>query len=217
MCPASEPWAAFWPPASEPTKITSRNNRMEIFTVLQIYQHTMFNYGNYGNSPLPLYLFQKAMITFLRIKAARGPNFLVSSALILIIAATTGCGGGASGSRVEYAYVASPEAILRDRIATIYNKTGVLHNGERVQVLEHLLNRRFVRVRSARGEEGWLQERYLTSQQTFDQLQRLAEQFKSVPAQAIAVARAQLNLHAVPGRKTEHRSEERRVGKECRA
>src|SRR5205807_8041107 len=127
MCPASESWAAFWPPASEPTKITSRNSRMEIFTVLQIYQHTMFNYGNsgvYGNSgifPIAAIFVQKAMITFLRIKAARGPNFLVSIALIIIIAivaAITGCGGGASGSRVEYAYVASPEAILRDRIAT---------------------------------------------------------------------------------------------------
>src|SRR2546423_1134686 len=184
MCPASESWAAFWPPASEPTKITNRNSRMEIFTVLQIYQHTMFNYGNSGIFPIAAIFVQKAMITFLRFKAARVPNFLVSIALIIIIAilaATTGCGGGASGSRVEYAYVASPEAILRDRIATIYNKTGVLHNGERVQVLEHLLNRRFVRVRSARGEEGWIQERYLTSQQTYDELRRLAEQFRNTP------------------------------------
>lgn len=144
------------------------------------------------------------MNTFLRIKAVRGPSFLVSIALFLILAVATGCGGGASGSKAEYAYVAYPEAILRDRIATIYNKTGVLHNGERVQVLEHLLNRRFVRVRSSRGEEGWIQERYLTSQQTYDELQRLAEQFRNTPAQAVAVARAQLNLHAVPGRKTEH-------------
>jgi hypothetical protein len=116
----------------------------------------------------------------------------------------TGCGGGASGSRAEYAYVSSPDAVLRDRIATISNKTGVLHVGERVQVLEHLVNRRFVRVRSSRGEDGWIHERFLTNQQTFDQLQRLSEQFKNVPAQAIAVARAQSNLHAIPGRKTEH-------------
>ena len=151
---------------------------------------------------------QRAMNTFLGIKRAalRGRSFQLSTVLVLtaVLFATTGCGGGASGSKSEYAYIASPEAVLRDRIATIYNKTGVLHNGERVQVLERLVNRRFVKVRSSRGEEGWIQERYLTNQQTFDQLQHLAEQFKSVPAQAIAVARAQLNLHAIPGRKTEH-------------
>jgi SH3-like domain-containing protein len=149
------------------------------------------------------------MNTFLRIKfaAPSGRLFRLSTALVLtavILTTLTGCGGGASGDKGEYAYVASPEAVLRDRIATVYNKTGVLHNGERVRVLERLVNRRFVRVRSSRGEEGWIQERYLTDQQTFDQLQRLAEQFKGAPAQAVAVARAQLNLHGIPGRKTEH-------------
>ncbi|HXB20080.1 MAG TPA: SH3 domain-containing protein [Candidatus Solibacter sp.] len=126
---------------------------------------------------------------------------LVLSAAILTI--LNGCSGG-SADKSEYAYVASPEAVLRDRVAAVYSKTGVLHNGERVQVLERLANRRFVRVRSTRGEEGWIQERYLTDQQTFEQLQRLSEQFKSAPAQAVGVARAQLNLHAIPGRKTEH-------------
>jgi hypothetical protein len=143
-----------------------------------------------------------------KLAASGGLLFRLFIVLVLdavILAPLTGCGGGGgSGDRAEYAYIASPEAVLRDRIATVYNKTGVLHNGERVRVLEHLVNRRFVRVRSSRGEEGWIQERYLTNQQTFDQLQRLTEQFKSAPAQAVAVARAQLNLHAIPGRKTEH-------------
>ncbi len=153
--------------------------------------------GNFGNPEFTgCYICSKAMNTFPRIR------LLVLKSVILAI--LTGCSGGPSGDKGEYAYVASPEAVLRDRIAIVYNKTGVLHNGDRVRVLERLVNRRFVRVRSARGEEGWIQERYLTDQQTFDQLQRLSEQFKSAPAQAIAVARAQLNLHAIPGRKTEH-------------
>lgn len=100
--------------------------------------------------------------------------------------------------------MAAPEAVLRDRVAAAYTKTGVLHNGERVVVLERMPSRRFVRVRSARGEEGWVQERYLTDQQTFEALQKLAEQFKDAPAQAVAETRAQVNLHVAPGRKTEH-------------
>lgn len=100
--------------------------------------------------------------------------------------------------------MAAPEVALRDRVAQVYTKTGVLHNGERVVVLERMLNRRFVRVRSPRGEEGWIQERYLTDQQTFDEFQHLVEQFKNAPAQAVAETRAEVNLHVTPGRKTEH-------------
>lgn len=121
----------------------------------------------------------------------------------LIVAALTGC-GAVGGNKQDYAYVAAPEAVLRDRVAAVYSKTGVLHNGERVAVLERMQNRRFVRVRSARGEEGWVQERYLTDQQTFDQFQRLADQFKAVSAQALAVTKSQVNLHVTAGRKTEH-------------
>lgn len=121
----------------------------------------------------------------------------------VLIAALAGC-GDAGGGKQDYAYVAAPEAILRDRVAAVYSKTGVLRNGERVTVLERMQNRRFVRVRSSRGEEGWVQERYLTDQQTFDQFQRLADQFKSTAGQAAAVTKSQVNLHVTPGRKTEH-------------
>jgi hypothetical protein len=113
----------------------------------------------------------------------------------------TGCSGGTS-DRAEYAYVAVTEAGLRDHVSTIYNKTGVVHNGERLQILERMQNKRFVRVRSPRGEEGWVQERYLTDQQTFDEFQRLAEQFKNAPAQATAATEDQVKVHVLPGRKT---------------
>jgi hypothetical protein len=114
-----------------------------------------------------------------------------------------GCSGkGGLSDHAEYAYLAVTEAGLRDHVATFYNKTGVVHNGERLQVLERMQSKRFVRVRSPRGEEGWLQERYLTDQQTFDQFQRLAEQFKTAPAQATATTEEQVKVHVLPGRKT---------------
>ena len=127
--------------------------------------------------------------------------FLVPA--ILATALLNGC-GDSGGSQKEYAYVSFPEVALRDRVAAVYNKTGTVHNGDRVVVLERMTNRRFVRVRTSGGEEGWIQERYLTDQKTFDQLQRLAAQFKDAPAQAVAVTKQPVNLHAVPGRKTEH-------------
>ncbi|HKD82239.1 MAG TPA: SH3 domain-containing protein [Candidatus Angelobacter sp.] len=122
-------------------------------------------------------------------------------ALLAAICSFAGCSGGVSGSS-EYAYVAVTEAGLRDHVATVYNKTGVVHNGERLQVLERMQNKRFVRVRSPRGEEGWVQERYLADQQTFDQFQRLSDQFKGTPPQATATTEEQVKVHILPGRKT---------------
>lgn len=122
---------------------------------------------------------------------------------LFLLLSAAGCRNVASG-KVEYAYVAAPEANLRDRVAAVYNKTGSIHNGERVIVLERLQSKRFVKVRSPRNEEGWVQERFLASPQTFNQLEGLAAQYKDAPAQAVAVTRAPVNLHATPGRKTEH-------------
>jgi|SRR5579884_132663 len=129
-------------------------------------------------------------------------SVLVLAGTAALACAMAGCGGAGSASGAEYAYVAVTEASLRDHVSTVYNKTGVVHNGERVQILERMQNKRFLRVRSPRGEEGWIQERYLVDQATFDQFQRLAEQFKNAPAQATASTEEQVKVHVLPGRKT---------------
>ena len=125
---------------------------------------------------------------------------LLAASGLSLLAGCSGKGGSSDGA--EYAYVAVTEAGLRDHVATFYNKTGVVHNGERVRILERMQNKRFLRVRSPRGEEGWVQERYLADQATFDQFQKLAEQYKSTPAQATATTEEQVKVHVLPGRKT---------------
>ncbi len=125
---------------------------------------------------------------------------LVFTAFVFLI---TGC-KHASADKGEYAWVSAPEAVLRDRVATIYNKTGVVHNGERVLVLERMPKKPFVRVRSVHGEEGWVQDRLLASQESHDQMDKLSSNVKNAPAQVAAVTRATVNLHVEPGRKTEH-------------
>jgi hypothetical protein len=137
------------------------------------------------------------------VRIQKGINFAVLLLAAAALCLVAGCSGkGGVSDRGEYAYVAVTEAGLRDHVATFYNKTGVVHNGERLQVLERMQSKRFVRVRSPRGEEGWVQERYLADQQTFDEFQRLAEHFKSAPAQATATTEEQVKVHVLPGRKT---------------
>jgi hypothetical protein len=59
-------------------------------------------------------------------------------------------------------------------------------------------------VRSPRGEEGWVQERYLADQPTFDQFQKLTDQYKATAAQATATTQEQVKVHVLPGRKTSY-------------
>jgi SH3-like domain-containing protein len=112
-----------------------------------------------------------------------------------------GCNRG-RGRALEVAYVSGVQVNLRDRVAVAYEKVGLVKNGDRVEVLDH--DRRFVKVRTASGATGWMEQRYLVSQQVFDQLQRLTKENANDPLQGQATARNDTNLHVEPGRDTEH-------------
>ena len=112
-----------------------------------------------------------------------------------------GCGRG-RGKVQEIAYVSAPQAILRDHVSAVFSKTGVVKNGDRVQILER--ERRFARVRTASGAEGWIEQRSLAPQQVYDGFQKLAQQEQNVPVQATGTTRNDTNIHLDPGRETEH-------------
>ena len=103
---------------------------------------------------------------------------------------------------LEVAYVSAPQAALRDQVAAIYNRVGNVKNGERVEVLDR--EKRFARVRTGTGIEGWIEQRFLVDQKTFDALQKLTADNLNDPVQAPGVLRNDTNLHVTPGRDTEH-------------
>jgi SH3-like domain-containing protein len=121
--------------------------------------------------------------------------------LAAVLLAVSAC--GRRGHRVlEIAYVSAPQASLRDQVAAIYNRVGTVKNGERVEVLAK--EKRFARVRTASGAEGWIEQRYLVDQKTYDSLQQLAKDNADDPVQAPGILRNETNLHITPGRETEH-------------
>jgi SH3-like domain-containing protein len=127
-----------------------------------------------------------------------------SEKFIFVLCLTTllsGCGRG--HKRVlETDYVSAPQVILRDQVAQVYNKVGTAKNGDRVDVLDH--EKRFYRVRTATGLEGWVEQRYLVDQQVFDAFQKMAQQEHDAPVEGTATTRNDTNLHVEPGRDTEH-------------
>jgi SH3-like domain-containing protein len=103
---------------------------------------------------------------------------------------------------LEVNYVSAVQATLRDQVATVYNRVGTVKNGERVEVLER--EKRFARVRTSGGFEGWIEQRFLVDQQTYDGLQKLTQDNASDPVQSPGVLRTETNLHLTPGRESEH-------------
>lgn len=102
----------------------------------------------------------------------------------------------------EIGYVSVPQAFLRDRVATVYSKTGTVKNGDRVELFER--ERRFVRVRTDTGLEGWIEQRYIVSQEVYAGFQKLAQQEQNDPLQATGTTRNDTNIHLEPGREAEH-------------
>jgi SH3-like domain-containing protein len=103
---------------------------------------------------------------------------------------------------LEVAYVSAPQAALRDQVSTAYNRVGNVKNGERVEVLEK--EKRFARVRTGTGIEGWIEQRFLADQKTFDAIQKLTADNQNDPVQSPGTLRTETNLHVTPGRETEH-------------
>ena len=103
---------------------------------------------------------------------------------------------------LEVNYVSAAQATLRDQVAIAYNHVGTVKNGERVEVLER--EKRFSRVRTTGGVEGWIEQRYLVDQHTYDALQKLTQDNLNDPVQSPGVLRNETNLHLTPGREAEH-------------
>jgi hypothetical protein len=125
---------------------------------------------------------------------------LFALALVLLVLGGA-CKRGALAKH-EYMYVSAQETSLRDRVATMYNKVGTVHGGDRVEVLEK--QRRFLRVRTDSGQEGWIEERSLVPQEVYDAFQKLASDNASQQVQARGTARSELNIHLTPSREGEH-------------
>lgn len=138
-----------------------------------------------------------------RIEDVKQRSHLISFFFLTILAVTfAGCAKEPAAGG-EAAYVAAPSVALRDRVAAVFNKVGYVGNGEKVTILERSSNKRFARVRTADGKEGWMEVRYLVSQQVQDGFARLERENAKAPAQATAAAKRVTNLHVLPARDAE--------------
>lgn len=98
-------------------------------------------------------------------------------------------------------WVWTRDVYLRDRVAAVSNRTGEVKNGEAVEVVAH--GKRFLQVKTASGQVGWLPERAVIDAQTYAKFSSLAEANKNDWVVAEGMLRDEMYLHAAPGRDTD--------------
>lgn len=128
--------------------------------------------------------------------AVRG--LLLSGCLALALG---GCSRFRPRPTAQYVYVTAKQTFLRDRVAAVSNRTGTVENGERLKVLER--GRRFLRVQTPKGEQGWIDEKAVAGQEIFDQFDALRRDYQSAAVVANGVVRDDVYLHVKPGRDTD--------------
>lgn len=135
---------------------------------------------------------------------ASSPTEILSrlSCLLLLLAALAGCGRFSTKPPPEYVYVSAKGTYLRDRLAAVSNRVGQVSNGQKLLVLGRA--RRFVKVKTDKGEIGWLDERAVIDQETFNKFKAIATDHEHDPVIVSAILRDDAYLHIAPGRQTEH-------------
>ena len=102
----------------------------------------------------------------------------------------------------NYVYVSARQVYIRDRVAAVSNRVAIVTNGETLEVLER--GKRFIKVKTPKGEIGWLEEHSVIDDQDYAQFQELTKKHANDPVIVKAQLRDDLYLHVGPGRDAQH-------------
>jgi hypothetical protein len=126
----------------------------------------------------------------------RAATAIAPSIALLVLA---GC-ATRSSDVLGQAYVAPATLNLRHELAQKNSTVAVLNHGDRVSIID--VRRRFVKIRTAKGAEGWVDSAELLSPDQMDQLRRERQQALALPSEGAATVYEALNIHLEPDRRS---------------
>jgi len=123
-------------------------------------------------------------------------SIIIAAAVVLGLLA---CQPG--GERVadgETVYVGAHQLVLLGELSPEAEVVARVHHGDELRILER--RRRFARVRTADGLEGWVDGHALLSTEQMGRLRRLSLQAAALPSHGAATVFSALNVHTTPHR-----------------
>jgi len=118
-----------------------------------------------------------------------------------VLLACCGCSRFHRKQQSEVVYVLFKQSFLRDRVAAVSNRVATVQNGDRLEVLDH--GRRFLKVKTAKGEIGWIEEHAVVNPDVVTGFETLHDRHQKDPVIGTAVLRDDGYLHLKPGRDTD--------------
>ena len=122
----------------------------------------------------------------------------MAAALVLCLA---GCRSGPPrGPAIGEAFVGPAELKIRSDLPLQSSPVATVKHGDRLEILQ--TRRRFLRVRTRAGAEGWTDERHLLSTADMAALRELSQRAAALPVQGQATTYTELNVHTLPARQS---------------
>src|SRR5579859_982871 len=119
--------------------------------------------------------------------------------LAFLALASVGCRSQSDRApAIGVAYAGPATLTLREEINPRSAAVGTAVHGERLELIQQ--RRRFFKVRNAKGQEGWTDERLLLTTEEVARLQHFNQQARAMPSQGLATTYQPLNIHTEPSR-----------------
>lgn len=135
-------------------------------------------------------------------KLGVGKSSVAVTAAILALCAIlllSSCKQGPPEERaIGVAYAGPASLILRKELSSRSSATTTIQHGDKVEILE--TRRRFVRIRTSTGEQGWTDANLLLSSEQMDELKRMFAHVGELPSEGSATVAEALNVHTEPAR-----------------
>ena len=122
-----------------------------------------------------------------------------SIVLAAFVLALAGCGPQSNDSIGE-AYIAPATINLRQELIQKSSPVAVLKHGDRVSIVD--VRRRFVKVRTPKHVEGWIDSSQLLSPAEMDQIREERKRALALPSEGSATVYEALNIHLEPNRQS---------------